>query len=216
MNADTMKNKTLLFDLDGTLYYVGNKMEKLCDARVKEYLVNNLDISETKAIDLIKEFRENYHYDSEAISDNYPFSQSDFIEYVCDVPTDCIAQDKELDRILHQIHNPKYIFTDSTQKHVRDVLKKEQVKIDNFIYIYDAHDMEYVFKYRKECFEKFLSKFGLSAEECVIFEDNTKNLETAKSCGIITVFIKPNQNEKPDFVDYMFSDIKTALSQIFL
>lgn len=211
-----MKNKTLIFDLDATLYYVGDKVEKLCDDRVVSYLNEYLKIDKSRALELIKSFRENYRYDSEAIEKTFPVSQRDFVEYVCDVPTDVIPQDEELDKILKKIANSKYILTDSTQKHTDDVLKKMRVSSDNFVYIYDAHDMEYVFKYRKECFEKFLSKFGLSAEECVIFEDNTKNLETAKSCGIITVFIKPNQNEKPDFVDYMFSDIKTALSQIFL
>ena len=74
--------------------------------------------------------------------------------------------------------------------------------------------MDYIFKYNKVCFEKFLDKFNLCAQDCVIFEDSIKNLETAKACGMITVFVKPDKIEKPQYVDYMFSDIKTALKEL--
>ena len=45
----SMKNKTLIFDLDATLYYVGDKIEKLCDAKVVSYLVENMNVSESNA-----------------------------------------------------------------------------------------------------------------------------------------------------------------------
>ena len=32
---------------------------------------------------------------------------------------------------------------------------------------------------------------------------------------MITVYIKPNQTNKPEFVDHMFADIKTALRELF-
>lgn len=211
-----MKNKTLIFDLDSTLYYAGNQMEKLCYNKVMSFLIENMNVNKIQAMKLIKEFRKNYHYDSEAIAKEYPFDQSEFIEYVCDIPTDFISEDKELATILKQISNSKYIVTDSTQKHTKDVLEKIKINKDLFVYIYDAHDMDYIFKYNKVCFEKFLDKFNLCAQDCVIFEDSIKNLDMAKSCGMITVFVKPDKIEKPQYVDYMFSDIKTALKELFL
>lgn len=210
-----MQNKTLIFDLDATLYYVGDKIERLCDDKVVSYLIENIGVDEMQAHKLIKKFREKYRYDSEAVEKEFPVKQRDFVEYVCDVSADDIPQDKELAAILKQISNTKYILTDSTQKHSKDVLNKMQVDVNLFTYIYDAHDMNYVFKYRKECFEQFLSKFNLKAKDCIMFEDSAKNLEVAKSCGMITVYIKPNQTEKPKFADYMFSDIKTALKEFF-
>ena len=89
------------------------------------------------------------------------------------------------------------------------------IDINNFMYIYDAHDMEYVFKYNKSCYERFLQKFTLRSSECVIFEDSLKNLESAKACGMTTVYIRPNTTEKPACADYVFSDIKTALKNMF-
>ena len=96
-----MKNKVLIFDLDATLYYVGNKIEKLCDRKVISYIVKNLHLSEDKADSLVKSLREKYRYDSEAISYNYSLPQREFVEYICDVSTDDIYQDKELDAILN-------------------------------------------------------------------------------------------------------------------
>ena len=49
-----MKNKTLIFDLDATLYYVGDKVEKLCDDRVVSYLNEYLKIDKSRALELIK------------------------------------------------------------------------------------------------------------------------------------------------------------------
>ena len=49
-----MKNKTLIFDLDGTLYYVKNQMERLCYNKVITYLKKNMNIDEAEAIKLIK------------------------------------------------------------------------------------------------------------------------------------------------------------------
>ena len=165
-----MKNKTLIFDLDATLYYVGDKIEKLCDAKVVSYLVENMNVSETKAHHLIKQFREKYRYDSEAIEKEFPVSQSEFVEYVCDVPTDCIPQDKELSQILRQIPNTKYILTDSTQKHTKDILKKMKVDENIFTYIHKKttpikYDNDFLFtlkaKYTSLGFDMFkLSQYS--------------------------------------------------------
>ena len=53
------------------------------------------------------------------------------------------------------------------------------MKVDEniFTYIYDAHDMDYIFKYREGCFEKFLQTFNLKAQDCVMFEYSIKNLK---------------------------------------
>ena len=211
----SMKNKILIFDLDATLYYVGDKMEKRFDDKIVSYFIKTLDVSEEKVWDLIYELRKKYKYDSEAITQTFSVSQAEFMEYVCDVTTDDIVQDKELDILLKQISNDKYILTDSTKKHVKDVLNKMEVSEDHFIYVYDAHDMEYIYKYRDGCFEKFLEHFNLRGKDCVIFEDNIENIEKAKGCGITTVYIKPDIVEKPQCVDYLYPDIKTSLKDLF-
>ena len=54
-----MKNKTLIFDLDSTLYYAGNQMEKLCYNKVMSFLIENMKVNKIQAMKLIKEFRKN-------------------------------------------------------------------------------------------------------------------------------------------------------------
>lgn len=210
-----MKNKVLIFDLDATLYYVGDKMEKRFDDKIVSYFIKNLNVSEAKAWKIIDDLRKKYKYDSEAVDKVFSFSQKDFIEYVCDVTTEDISPDKELDVLLRQISNDKYILTDSTKKHVKDILNKMEVSENHFIYVYDAHDMEYVFKYNDGCIEKFLDKYNLQGRDCVIFEDNIENIAKAKLCNMTTVYIKPDKTEKPQEADYMFPDIKTALKNLF-
>ena len=43
------KDKVLVFDLDGTLYNVGQKVEYLVDAKVKEFFKQKLKLNEAEA-----------------------------------------------------------------------------------------------------------------------------------------------------------------------
>lgn len=206
-----MHDKILVFDLDATLYYVGNAIEEECDKKVCRYLADHLQISLDDARELMLDIRRKYKYETEAIEKELPFSKYDFIEDVCAVDVSSIPQDRELDAILQKISNPKYILTDSTQRHVADTLHQLSVKLSHFSGIFDAHDMDYTFKYNPEAYQMFLHRFKLKPKDCIMFEDSLTNLAVAKSLGLSTVLISPSSAQQPDFVDYMFSDIKTAL-----
>ncbi len=210
-----MKTKNLVFDLDATLYYAGNALEEQCDKRICAYFVDKLHITLPQAQDLMAELRKKYKYEAEAINKELPFSKYDFVEYICDLDMTVLPTNEELDNLLSQIPNPKYILTDSTSKHVKDTLKQIAVKENHFQGICDAHIMSYAFKHSPEGYNKFFEYFSLKPEGCIMFEDSLNNLEVAKSLGMTTVLISPNTKEKPTFVDYFYSDITIALKQLF-
>ena len=210
-----MKTKNLVFDLDATLYYAGNAIEELSDKKVCTYFVDKLHITLSQAQDLIAELRKKYKYETEAINKELPFSKYDFVEYICDLDMSILPTNKELDNLLSQIPNPKYILTDSTSKHVKDTLKQIAVSEKHFQGICDAHIMSYTFKHSLEGYNKFFEHFLLKPEDCIMFEDSLKNLEVAKSLGMTTVLISPNIKEKPTFADYLYSNITIALKQLF-
>jgi len=210
-----MKNKILVFDLDATLYYAGNQIEQLCDAKICHYFMNRLSMSESQALDLIHSIRQNYHYESDAIGIELSFSKPDFIEYICDVDVGILPPSPQLNHILKSIPNTKYILTDSTSKHVHDTLHQLGVDTNHFSGIFDAHNMQYIFKYNPQSYKLFLQKYGLNATDCIMFEDSYTNLEVAKSLGFSTVLIRPDAVSKPVYADYVFKDITTALKKLF-
>lgn len=210
-----MKNKNLVFDLDATLYYVGDEIEKLCDKKVINFFTQKMNITNEQSEQVVKEVRSRYAYDVEALEGDFPFSKQEFLEEICNVDVSMLVPDRELNDILHQLPQNKYILTDSIYHHVKDTLKAICVDESLFKGIFDAHDMAYTFKYRPESFKMFLQKYGLQAAECILFEDSIKNLRVAKSLGFITVLIRPEKIDD-EAVDYWFSDIKSALKALLL
>ena len=209
-----MQNKVLVFDLDATLYYAGDKIEELCDAKVIRYFADKLNISLKQSEDLIKDIRSRYAYDVEALEHDFPFSKFEFMEDVCDVDVSILQPDTKLNGLLKRLPQPKYILTDSTRRHVSDTLKAIRVDENLFTGVFDAHDMNYTFKYNPESFRLFLQKYNLKAQDCILFEDSVTNLRTAQQLGFTTVLIRPDIPAEANF-DYCFSDIKTALTKLF-
>lgn len=209
-----MQNKVLIFDLDATLYDVGDKIEQLCDAKVVRYFADKLKISLEQSEKLISEVRSRYAYDVEALEHDFPFSKFEFMEDVCDVDVSVLQPDPKLNELLKSLPQPKYILTDSIRRHVHDTLKAIQVDENLFSGVFDAHDMKYTFKYNPESFKLFLQKYNLNAKDCVLFEDSVTNLKTAKKLGFTTVLIRREHPADVDF-DYYFPDIKTALAKLF-
>lgn len=206
-----LQNKNLVFDLDNTLYYAGKSIENLVDAKIIDFFAINLHISLKEAQQLMNDIRCRYFYEAEAMEKDFPFSKYDFLEYVCDVDVSQLHRNDELNLLLANLPQCKFILTDSTLKHVRDVLQATGIDENNFSGIFDAHDMNYTFKYNPRSYESFLQKFCLKAEDCVMFEDNIRNLEVAKSLGFVTVMISPEHDREYAFVDYRFNDINSAL-----
>lgn len=209
-----MQNKVLVFDLDATLYYAGDKIEELCDAKVIRYFADKLNISLKQSEDLVKDVRSRYAYDVEVLEHDFPFSKFEFMEDVCDVDVSILPPDTELNELLKHLPQPKYILTDSIRRHVSDTLKAIHVDENLFAGVFDAHDMNYTFKHNPESFAMFLQKYGLKASDCVLFEDSANNLKVAKSLGFKTVLIRPECPEEQK-ADYWFPDIKTAITKLF-
>ena len=205
------KDKVLVFDLDGTLYNVDQKVEDLVDAKVKDFFKQKLKLNEAEANRLIKDIRKRYQYDVEALDEEYPFSKKDFMDFICNVDVSFLPQDHALDAKLKEMPQRKFILTDSTKKHVLDVLLVIGVATDNFVSIFDGHDMAYTFKHNHKGFKLFLDNYSLKAKDCLLFEDNPCNLEVAKEMGFTTVLISQEDKETPSFCDYRFADIKKAL-----
>ena len=210
-----MLDKVLVFDLDATLYYVGDEIEKLCDIEVCQYFVDKLGIDTNRAQQLLKELRQRYYYEAKGVDEEFSFPKHEFMERACDVDVSIIPADSELADILKSIPNPKYILTDSTNNHVLATLNQLRIDIANFISVFDAHDMQYTFKHTPKGYQMFLQKFALNPNECIMFEDSINNLRVAKDLGFTTVFINHENQKVPAFVDYHFQDIKTALRYLF-
>ncbi len=209
-----MQNKVLVFDLDGTLYHGTDEICKLEDIKIISFLSSKLQITKDKTKHLIADIRSRYVYDVDALEGELPFSKEEFLENVCDVDVSYLSQNLILNQYLSQLSQRKFILTDSIAKHVSDVLRIIGVDENLFEAVFTAKDMNYIFKYKPEGFYKFLQKYSLKAQDCVLFEDSLRNLKVAKSLGFITVFISSEIRLKESYIDYQFTDINVAMKEL--
>lgn len=201
--------KNFIFDLDKTLYSCKFDTQPLFDVRCIEFLKNK-NITWTDAAFFHNGWCKKYQYNLETVEQECGFSVHDFMEYICDVDMSFLHPDSKLNELLEKLPVQKYIFTDSTMKHVMDTLRIMEINPEVFEKIYVSKDGGYIFKYDILSFTKMLSSCHLKAEESLLFEDNTANIIAAKQLKMGTVWINDG-SEELDEADYKFKDILSAL-----
>lgn len=199
-----------IFDLDATLYRDNGEVEADCERLVDEFFMARLNLSETDARKKREEILHKFHYEAEAMEPQFGISVKEFMDYICDVNVSHLPRNPKLEEMLLRLPGERFIYTDSTVKHVHDTLRQIGVRADIFAKIFDAEEAEYNFKYRCEGFEKFFDKCRIEPHGSVMFEDSLRNLKTAKSFGMTAILISPVPVNE-DFIDYQFSDINKAL-----
>lgn len=201
--------KNLVFDLDNTLYPQSSGCTAPSEKKGKDFFDNILKLSD-------EEYYKNKHL---IIDGNTYFlhklkekgvSFEEFLNYVCEYDLSNIHCNKTLKKQLLSLPHQLFIFTDSVHWHVEDVLEKMQIKgiINNIFTIMEAGG---VWKSHTGAFEKFFNHYKINPKETAIFEDSLSNLQIAKEVGMTTVFISEKPVEKPEFCDFMFKDINSAL-----
>lgn len=205
---------SLIFDLDNTLYPRSPEVEADFAGRIKDYLKNHLSVDfDHSGFDWEKASLNMGAY-LDQIFANKDEERCAFTSYICDVDVKSLRPDPKLENYLSRLPHDKYIFTDSTVKHVADSLKQIGVDLRHFKGVFDNIASGFRFKTEQICHQRFLEKYSLNPHECVLFEDNPHNLLPASGLGMTTVLITavPRDNI---IADYQFPDICKALVAMF-
>lgn len=122
-----------------------------------------------------------------------------------------IRIDENLSRILNNLNSPKYIYSNGTYGHVKEILYKMNLT-DMFDKIY-ARDTIPLMKPYTDSFkfvEQDIRKYYNDRNKYYFFDDRLENLKTAKSRGWYTIWVSIDFLDKPYYVDYAFPNIHTA------
>lgn len=207
--------KNLIFDLDGTLYPYSQAVEDNVDQKIKEFFCRRLNLPMPQVEKLMADVRAQGKYEADVVESEFGISIGEFIEDICDVYVGMLEQNPQLAELLGKLPQRKFIFTDSTKKHVADVLKQIGVPAKLFELVADTGSIGYKFKYDDGSFAKFFALADIKPEDSVIFEDSRTNIKKAKSAGLTTVLIAPENSASCAEADYCFTNINSALQTIF-
>ena len=128
-----------------------------------------------------------------------------------------IRIDENLSRILNNLKSPKYIYSNGTYEHVKEILYKMNLT-GMFDKLYARDTIPFMKPYMEsfKFIEQDIRKYYNNRNKYYFFDDRLENLKTAKSRGWYTIWVNIDFLDKPYYVDYAFPNIHTAVMYFVL
>jgi len=215
---DLIDIKYWIFDLDNTLYSGQTKVFAEVSKNMSAYISKKLDIDLIKA----KELQRKYFYENgTTLSGLMKYDKIDpheFLEFVHNIDISWLPKDLLLRQELIKIKEKKYIFTNGSHSHVKNVTKQLGIE-DLFDGAFAITDADFVPKPNIESYKKMIKKFDLDPKKSILIEDIAHNLEQAKNLGMKTCWLENNESfakkdaDKP-YIDYKIKSLPSFLQEI--
>ena len=210
--------KYWIFDLDNTLYSGQTKVFSEVDKRMSSFISEKLKIDIIEAKKIQKEYFYEYGTTLSGLMQKKNIDPNEFLEFVHDIDISWLPKDKLLREELIKIKEKKYIFSNGSHAHIRNVTN--QLGIDDlFDGAFDITDANFLPKPRIEPYKKLIQKFKLDPNKSILIEDIAHNLEQAKNLGMKTCWLKNDETfakkdaDKP-YIDYKINNLPSFLQKI--
>jgi len=215
---DLIDIKYWIFDLDNTLYSGQTKVFAEVSKNMSAYISKKLDIDLIKA----KELQRKYFYENgttlSGLMKYDKINPHEFLEFVHNIDISWLPKDLLLRKELIKIKEKKYIFTNGSHSHVKNVTKQLGIE-DLFDGAFAITDADFVPKPNIESYKKMIKKFNLDPKKSILIEDIAHNLEQAKNLGMKTCWLENNESfakkdaDKP-YIDYKIKSLPSFLQEI--
>tara|TARA_B100000131_G_C17930041_1_gene537937 strand:+ start:151 stop:822 length:672 start_codon:yes stop_codon:yes gene_type:complete len=215
---DLIDIKYWIFDLDNTLYNGQTKVFSEVDKKMSAYISKKLNISLVEAKDLQKKY---FYENGTTLSGLMKHNNVDpyeFLEFVHEIDISWLPKDKLLRNELIKIKEKKFIFTNGSHSHVRNVTEQLGIS-DLFDGAFAITDANFIPKPFKEPYEKLIKKFNIEPAKSILIEDIAHNLEQAKNLGMKTCWLENEESfakkdaDKP-YIDYKIKNLPSFLQKI--
>tara|TARA_B100001996_G_scaffold169863_1_gene129501 strand:- start:1735 stop:2409 length:675 start_codon:yes stop_codon:yes gene_type:complete len=210
--------KYWIFDLDNTLYSGQTKVFSEVDKKMSAYISQKLDVDLVKA----KEIQKKYFYETgTTLSGLMKYNNIDpheFLKYVHDINVSWLPKDLLLREELIKIKEKKYIFTNGSHSHVKNITNQLGIE-DLFDGTFAITDADFIPKPSLEPYKKIIKKFNLDPKKSIFIEDIAHNLKNAKLLGMKTVWLENEEHfaskdkDKP-YIDYKIKKLSSFLREI--
>ncbi|KAI3772313.1 hypothetical protein L6452_03495 [Arctium lappa] len=238
------KYECLLFDVDDTLYPLRSGLSTECTKNIIEYMVNKLDIEESKVPEMCAQLYKDYGTTMAGLRAlGYDFDHDDYHSFVHGrLPYEHLKPDPILRSLLHSLPIRKVIFSNANEAHVAEVLHRLGLEdcFDDVICFEslnppnqttDADDTPksrviesgdqlpkspIVCKPFENAFEQAFKMANINPHKTMFFDDSIRNIQTAKVTGLDTVLVGSSERKKG--VDYALEsihNIREALPELW-
>ena len=210
--------KNWIFDLDNTLYSGQTRVFSEVDKKMSEYISEKMNVDLIKAKKIQKKYFYEYGTTLSGLMKQEGIDPHDFLKFVHNINIEWLPKDLKLREELIKIKEKKYIFTNGSHEHVKNVTK--QLGIDDlFDGAFDITDADFVPKPHLDAYQKLIKKFNINPNKSILIEDIAHNLEQAKNLGMKTCWLENGEafakkdSNKP-YIDYKIKNLSSFLQKI--
>jgi putative hydrolase of the HAD superfamily len=200
----------ILFDLDETLYPTRSGLMARIGQLMGRYMEERLGMPPAEVPSLRRHYYHTYGTTMRGLQIHHDIDPEDYLAYVHDLPLeDYIGPNDALDGVLAEIAMEKVVFTNASKEHARRVLKVLGIE-RHFNRVIDVRSTGYIGKPDPEAYRQALEILGAEGYECLLVDDNVRNLEPAKKLGMITVLVSNENTElrqvQPEYADFVIGE----------
>ena len=215
---ELLQIKYWIFDLDNTLYSGQTKVFSEVDKKMSAFISEKMNVDLVEAKKIQKKYFYEYGTTLSGLMKKDGIDPHDFLKFVHDINIEWLPKDQKLKNELLKIKEKKYIFTNGSHEHVKNVTK--QLGIDGlFDGAFDITDANFVPKPHLDAYEKLIKKFDIDPNQSILIEDIAHNLEQAKNLGMKTCWLENEEtfakkdSDKP-YIDYKIKNLPSFLQEI--
>jgi len=199
----------LVFDLDDTLYPPGTGLFYEVGRRIHTFLQERLGLSLEEARLLRRQYYEKYGTTLRGLQIHHQIDADEYLAYVHDVDVSAYLQpNPQMDAALATLPHEKVIFTNATAEYARRVLGVLGLG-RHFGRIFDIYALHFCCKPNPEAYRILLAGLPAQGPECLLIEDNLRNLQAGKAAGMRTVLVN-NDTDDGTGVDFRADILQIA------
>lgn len=196
--------KYLIFDLDETLYPRDAGLMQEIGRLITRYMIERMGLAPEVAQAKRKHYYQMYGTSLRGLLVEETVDADDYLRFVHDIDlSKFIGSNMALDAMLQRIPLAKAIFTNASREHVQRVLSILGVT-QHFSIVVDIRDTQFINKPDAAAYQLMLAKIDARPEECILVEDNPRNLLPAKALGMKTILV---DHAVCDEVDYCVKEL---------
>ena len=219
--------KYLLLDLDGVCYgshngYPLDKVFGMISNRMTLFIKEKLNLNDKEAKELQTNYFYKYNTSLNGLMLNHNVIGEEFLKFVHDVDISFMKEDKVMRNELKQLDMEKFIFTNGSAEHAKNILTHLGV-YDLFgrEKVFDIQDAGYVPKPEAKTFDKMVNKFGINPKETIYIEDIARNLSIGYERGCTTVWLINDEDfgkmdSDKDYISHKIKNLSLFLKEIRL
>lgn len=207
--------KTIIWDLDNTLYFETDEYKHKLDEATAAAAINELGLplDFQTATKKVKESYATYRDGLEIFAREYGIPHKDLYISYHNYKKELVSTIKPYDGLLEKLQTincPQYVFSTSSKDICEQILK--HIGLYDFFKgrFYSVEDFN-VYKKNEssEVYQKVCEQINTKPEDCIFIDDSYSNLDFAKQIGMgtIRIYYKNNSTKDMKFIDKAYKGI---------